>query len=412
MIRKTQLLPLLIILIAICFFKPIVFPKFMFLNGAYLLIFVFVIMFLMNSGKYKFKDMPYRKLFVWYAFFIFCNVLSCWYFREQSFWLSLKCWAPFLMVFVMPSFKSWKLGNEKWEKVLLILFCMYMFCNYLQYIFIDTQLFYLMKEFERMEEEKRAVVFGEGILSLGALMCLNRFLLHKNKKYCLLYFIAVFLLFLHGFRMTILAFSIVSFLLIYKVVGISRKLILIIVSLLIISAGAFQLPIVQDKITEMENRNKSSSKLLDENYARGRSWYYFTNMHFKNNVERFLGSGQTVIYSKGTQNEKIIAYPSKYSKERCELVYYSYIWSIDWGLIGLSWDAGIPFTLVFVGILFAMFKQKLKVEHLYINCWSLMLLLIGITGAMSYVENIFIYYAVLLTIIERDISDNKLVIVK
>lgn len=404
---KLHLLPFLTVLASVCFFKPFVFPTFLFLSGSSLILFIIIMMFGMNRSGYRLGDMPYKNLFILYAIFLIINTFSCHYFREQSVWLSFKCIAPFFLVFIMPTFKSWKLSNESWEKILLTLFAIYIICNYLQYIFIDTQLFYLMKEFERMETEKRAVLFGEGILSLGALMCLNRYLLNKQKKYLIVYIAAFFLIFLHGFRMVLLGFGIASLCQTYAIIKFSRKWFAYLGIALITTVVLYQMPAVQEKIKEIETRSESSS-ITDENYARYKSWYYFNNAYFKNDVERFLGSGQTIIYSKGRQqNESGLSYLSKYSKERSELVYHYYIWSVDWGLIGLSWDCGIPFTIVFILILFSMFRQKVRTEHRYINFWALMLMLIGVTGALSYTENIFIYYAVLLTIIDRDITDRK-----
>lgn len=404
--KRIPLFPFIVVWASVCFFKPFIMPKSMFLSATPLVIFILFMMFCMNNTRYKIADMPYKNLFILYALFLLINTVSCWYFREQSVWLSLKCLAPFFMVFIMPTFKSWKLSNENWERVLLALFIIYMICNYLQYIFINTQFFYLTKEFERMEIEKRPVLYGEGILSLGALICLNRLLLSKKRVYAFLYVASCLLLFLQGFRMMLLGFMVVSICLTYSILKFSRTWIIYIVVGGIFIASLSQLPVVREKLDEITTRSQTAT-LDNEDYARYRSWTYFNNIHFKNNVERILGSGQTIIYSKGSQQDKKPVFLSKYSKERSELVYYYYIWSVDWGLIGLSWECGIPFTIVFILILIAMFRQKLNKKHRYINYWTLMLLLVGITKPISYIENVFAYYAVLLTIISQDININK-----
>lgn len=392
-------IPLLIVLFIMAFYRPVFYVDI--LSGLKLLAFSILVNMIFIRKIYSLSAMPFKKLFILYFLFIVLNIISCWIFREQSFWVSIKCYAPFFLVYLTPAFYSMNLTTEKWEKVLSYLWLIYIICNYLQYIFIDIQLFNLMKEFFRMKEEMRAVVFGEAILYLGGLMCLNRFLLHKKKIYMIGYLLTCVLIFLHGFRMSILGFSIVSILLITKIVGLRRTILISSIVAIFSFTFIIQIPIVQDKISEITERNQNDN-LNNEDYARLKTWNYFNNNHFKNPIERVLGSGQTLVFAREAIKTKTPNYESKYSKDRCELVYYNYTWSVDWGLIGLSWDSGILFTLCLIVLLYLIYKEKLRNELLYIKYWALYLLIIGVTQATSYSQNIFVFYAIILTIIQTE----------
>ena len=379
------------------FYRPVFYINL--LTGSYLLLFMIFVNLCFTGRIYSLENMPFRKLFVAYIIFIVANIISCWYFREQSMWISIKCYVPFLLIYLVPAFYQMNLDTKQWEKVIIYLWMIYLIFNFIQYIFIDTQLFHLMKEFSRMKDEMRAVVFGEGILYLGGLLCLNKYFTNKDKKFIIGYILSFLLIFLHGFRMSILGFSIVSVLLLYKLIGISRIILISsivgVISLFLIT----KIPIVNNKINEIAVRSQNDN-FMNEDYVRFRTFDYFHNNHFKHPIERILGSGQTYLMPKENIKYDKIQYQSKYSKQRCDLIYHYYAWSVDWGLIGLTWDSGIPFTICLIIILLSIFKTKLNRELLYINYWALFLLIIGITQPMSYAQNIFIYYAIILTIIQ------------
>ena len=110
----------------------------------------------------------------------------------------------------------------------------------------------------------------------------------------------------------------------------------------------------------------------------------------------FLGAGQPIF---DYNNPKATNY-SKYSTYRSELANTYHFYPVDLGLIGLSWEAGIPFTcfLVFIMLFFAF--KKVDKQYYYLGLWEIMLVVIGTTHPLCYYHNNLIYTAMVFTMID------------
>lgn len=165
---------------------------------------------------------------------------------------------------------------------------------------------------------------------------------------------------------------------------------------IIISCGAigylYQTSFGQDKINQMINRNQKDN-FDNGDYVRVLLVDYYYSDHFKNYLEMFLGSGMPQI----TLNPSTTK--SQYSKECSENAILYHYYPVDMGLIGLSWNAGIPFTVSFIILMLSVIRMKIPKEYYYLCFWEIYIVLVGTTNELSYYHSNVIYQSIALTII-------------
>lgn len=350
----------------------------------------------------EYQRMMYKRLFKLYVFFIVLNFFTCYFYRGQSIFVSYNAWFPMLFFFLYPFFKCFKMSARDWEKVLFILFVIILLCYSLQYIFIHIQLFILDTTFERLDAETRVRIFSDAILILGAFFSLNKFLCGQ-KKYIVFYIWASLIIFLQNFRMIMLMYSVVSVYMYIKVVGFNRKMWIAIPFVILLLFFFSKQTFVQEKMEELEYRSQSQS-LDNSDYVRVLCFDHYMNYHFKSNWERFWGSGRT---SNITVPSMLKDAPSNYSKYISEIGLLYHWYAYDWGLIGLSWEAGIPFMLVFIWLIISIIRAKVEKSYLYIGLWEFYLLLIGVTNEQIFYHNNIVYQALVLVILDKVRIDKK-----
>lgn len=399
-IDKIIIKPILVILFLVSFFHLEILPWRVWERNYRMLFIIPILAIFLCKGRYTFRSFTERKFIFWYFFFIVLNCITCLIFREQSIFVSLLGWKSFFLILFIPTFISWKLTIKQWENVLESIFVIILFCYIIQYIFLDVEIFRLDKVRDFLEVETRVRIFSDGILFLGSLYSLNKFFTTKLKfKYSVLYIISIFIIFMQGFRMLILGMIICSILLYFRINGFSKKIFIALFSLFILSSIALELPIVQNKINEITNRNENSN-FENDSYVRVLLIDYFYNEHFKNNLELILGSGMTKLAVAESKTE--ISQPlSKYARYRSQLAAYNHFYPVDVGLIGLSWEAGIPFTITFILLLLSMAKKKVEKDYFYLGFFELFGVIVGGTHAMCYWHSNIIYHALVFVIIYK-----------
>lgn len=399
-IDKIILKPILVILFLVSFFHLEILPWRVWERNYRMLFIIPILAIFLCKGRYRFSNFTEHKFIFWYFFFIVLNCITCLIFREQSIFVSLLGWKSFFLILFIPTFMSWKLTIKQWEKVLESVFVIILFCYIIQYIFLDVEIFRLDKVRDFLEVETRVRIFSDGILFLGSLYSLNKFFTTKLKfKYSILYIASIFIIFMQGFRMLILGMIICSILLYFRINGFSKKIFIALFSLFILSSIAIELPIVQNKIDEIINRNENSN-FENDDYVRVLLIDYFYNDHFKNNLELFLGSGMTKLAVDESKTE--ISQPlSKYARYRSQLAAYNHFYPADVGLIGLSWEAGIPFTITFILLLISMARKKVDKDYFYLGLFEFFCIIVGGTHAMCYWHNNIIYHVLVFVIIYK-----------
>lgn len=396
----TLVKPLLVILVAVCFYK-VSFINWWYYSDDYKYLLVILSMIILSYKKINSKCLAFMKYFKWIFGLILINCVTCFFFRQQSIFVSLWGWQSFFLLLFYPVFKSWRLSLDNWEKLLRILISIILFAYIYQNLFIESTLFQNEKSIA-IFGETRVKLFSDGILSIGILYYLNKYLVYKKKVYIVLFIVGLLMLFLQGYRSLAFSMLLSSFILFFLLYGFNAKRVILCILVLLPFSFVADIPIIRDKIDEMTNRTQSD--ILDgDNLVRMNDLYYFYNDHFENGYELFLGSGMTplAIYrDKDTGKVETRKAPSQYSQHMSDMASVEHVFFVDLGLIGLSLSAGIPFTIVFIILLIQMIKTKVPKEYLYLRIYPLYILIPGLTSAISYKHSNLIYLVVLLIMLE------------
>ena len=289
---------------------------------------------------------------------------------------------------------------KDWEKILFILFLIVVAVDAIMVIFPESLLFEMTSGNEKFEDEHRVRIYGDGALVLGNLLCFNKAFTDKNKlKYWSLFIISALLIFLQGYRMVIATCLVVYFYCMMKLkvlkiqYGIIGILLIYVLSLL---------PIVQERVDEIIERNETSTYNNDD-YVRVLVFAYYYTDYFKSNYELFFGSGmvQRIVKKSSTEMGDDSEYKSKYSKDVSYMSYKYHFYPVDWGMIGLSWEAGIPVVLALLTLIIFIFIKKTPKYYCYISSWFLFLLLSCLSKAILYIHHNLIFFAMGLVMFEK-----------
>lgn len=355
--------------------------------------------FMLSKGKWWKMNFLAGKLFVLYISFAMLNIFTCYFYRGQSIDVSLAAWASLLLVFYYIPFRSWKFDICVWEKVVEYMYLFLLVLYALKYIFMDWQFIQLDTVEDYLQKENRVRIYSDAFLELGYLYCLNKFLMLKKPKYLFFSILGFFFIFMQGFRALVLMGIVVSAIMIMRVYKNSLGyMIITAISIIIVALLAVQIPVVQNKIDELTHRNETQN-FQNEDYIRLFDINYTYSSLFINKTEMVLGAGKTFV-SNLKNSKHAMSYLSDYSKYRTRLATdYSY-YPVDLGFIGLSWEAGIPFTIISILLFIYLLIIKVNKEYYYLGLYGLYMILIGVTHPQGYYYCNSICLAVAYTIIE------------
>ncbi len=332
---------------------------------------------------------------------LFLNAVASWVNRGQSLFLTF-CTADcrnFLSLFFFYYLVKKNYSIKKIEKAMEILFFSYCICFLVEYFILFPLPVFCLLGFSPSEHRFRLV--GQLVNFIGYFMLLNKYLMgEKNKKNiigCILGLLCIFLL---GFRTTIVAVLVVSFVQIFRVKGFSRSLMKILLAFGLVACSFSQFSFSQKIVTNMINRQIGQERAGDD-YIRLREWNYFMEEHFINGWDRFFGSGPENEKSQYGKNM------SKFRSVKKDQVTSVATWW-DWGLIGLSWAMGVPLalSLLLFGLYMTFFKTGKK--YLYISSLYLLLLLTGVSTIEMYRFGAFTFHAVMIYLLCKINEENEL----
>lgn len=401
--RGSILLPVFIILFLTFFYKFSALNYSPYVEGKKYLFCIFVSFLILSKGKIELKGMLFKKRLILYGALIAVNCVTCYLFRHQSIMVSLRAWQAFFLVFLYVAFRHINLSIRSWEKVLYVLYLLILVGYILQNLFIDAIIFDLDISRAKLEIEQRVRIYSDGILFLGTLFCWNKYLVSSRKKFLLLFVLGLLMIFLQGYRILVASLGFVLIVLYFRVKKISLKSLFIFLSVtLSFGIAALSVPMVQDKIVEMQDRAEREEMSGDSD-VRTRDLLYVYSSHFIDEKELITGSGMPLLSFEVIEatGEKIARKgESEYSGYMSELAADMHFYTVDLGLLGLSWVAGIPFAILFIALLISMARVKVSPEYYYIGMYSIMVVLCGFTNALSYKHGNVIYLALLMMILE------------
>lgn len=403
--------PLLVILVIVQFFRlDFIYDYLNFIYSGYRVIWLFVILFILSYNKKRdpiFNRLMFPKLLIGYFILILINCISCLYFRQQPLSISMLAWAPFFPLIFYPCFKSWNLHVATWEKTLFYLFLIILLGYTLQNIFSQYQLFQLDITWDKFIRTGRVRIKSDGILYLGLLFCWNKYLCYNKNKYLILALLAFLMVFLQGYRILIVTVIIVCVLLYHKINGLKRKTLILLIIVPMVADVALRFDFINEKFEEMIERNEDQT-FENEDYVRVLDLEYFYNDHFLNNAEFILGSGMPVL-AVDLENKEVkkTKLSSIYSQYMSQLGAYFHMFTVDLGIVGLSWIAGIPFTLLLVFLLISIYRKDIGKEYLYLGGYCLLSLLCGFTNGLLYKGYDMVYIALILVILDLILIKQK-----
>lgn len=178
---------------------------------------------------------------------------------------------------------------------------------------------------------------------------LSDFLRFKKIKSLILFSLGILPIILMGFRtLTILTLLECLGIIVASSTSIKKSLGWVILTGIFLGAST-QIPIVQDKIQEMQERQEAGDTFQNQDYIRYIEYDFYNNM-FSNIDDKLLGGGP-IVYDNKTQ----------YSKNM-KAAEDDFIFWADLGLVGLSFIIGIPAIIALLVIMISLIKKCKSLE--------------------------------------------------
>lgn len=403
----------LLILFLICFFDFEYLPATLSLKPDWKLFCVLVVILVLGIGLYKHYVTSFSKrlnyLLALLFVFAIINCISCYYYRQQSLWITFIHWSPIFLLYLYYPFSALNFSVKSWERILFSIFVLIVIVEIVQNVFSELHLFRMTSGNEKFDMEFRVRVYCDSLLYIGSLFCLNKALvMHDDKwKYWILYIISITLILLCGFRMLIFSNLLSSLIMLFRIKRMSVKTIIIISALFVSIFGVLQTSTVRDRMVEIEERMETAN-FDNDDYVRLLTLNYYLHDYFKSPIEMFWGSGlvQRMFKTEAYDVLRNDKYESNYSRNVSETSVRYHFYPVDWGLLGFSWEGGIPATILLILITIMLIFSKVDIEYLYLSSWGIMVILSSLTNPLLYYHHSLIYTTVLLVIC------NKLYIIK
>jgi len=400
---------ILFVLFLVCFFDFSYLPSFLSVKSDWSLFFVLLLIYFIGYDKSSESDnTKFRRrlkyLFTGLFIFAIANCLSCYIYRQQAVWITFFHWSPIFLLFLFYPLSSLKYSVESWEKVLFSVFVLEVVAEVIQNLFPDLLLFNMTSSNEKFEEELRVRLYANAILYIGNLFCLNKALVQREHRmrFLLLYIISFVLMLLGGYRIVIAANLVSSTIMFFRLKSVFgfKSFVVLLMVLFSFALVLSKTSIVQERIAEIIERSETQN-FDNEDYARIITLNHYLFDYFKSPTERLFGSGMVFRSIKPEGMKGIVRPESKYAAYVTSLSESFHIFPIDWGLLGLSWEAGIPATLILIFIAIMMIFFKTDDMYLYISSWGVFVLLFSLTNGRYYSHHNLIYTAILLVICDK-----------
>ena len=405
----SRLRVLLLLLFIVEFFRFLLLPSFLRnLTNLRLICLIFLLFssWLLENKKpvvFSWYKRKFDFAMIFLAISVVINCVSCLYFRKQSIFETLVNWAPILLLYLYYPLSCINLKVKDWEKILFYLFLINLFLHIgLSLINKPYLLFGLDVSDQRYDNDGRLRLFSDGILFLGSIFTLNKCLISKNRRihYLVLYLLSLLAILLMGFRTAIFAIVLVSLFVLFinKSLTIRSAAVILLASTLL--AGIFyKSNTVQKRISEITERNRNAN-FENDDYVRVLIFNFYYTEYFKSKYEMIFGSGMVRrVYDNNEITKTFNAkYPSDYSRQ---VSFYSdnyHFFPVDLGLIGLSWEAGIPAVVVLYFFCLILLLSPQKNDYNYIRGWGLFLILTSYTLPFYYYHHNLIYMVIVFVI--------------
>lgn len=338
-------------------------------------LYIFCLPFLFLSIPLYDKKQLYGKLLILLSVFLFINEVGCKWNRGQDITVAYSGteMKNFMMLNVYFILLHLKCSIKSIEKFLLYFSIFFCIVYIVQYLIYPSVIIRGLENAEYMTEDGviRIRLFGQVLSPLAIFMGINKYLLNKRYIYVLQAILGAAVILMLGFRTQIAVLVLCLLFGVYRIYGFSGKTIRILsLGVVILLVAFIYVPFVYDAVMVMIERNNNDQSFSNSDYIRILNFNYFTTNFWNNNWEMIMGAGlpgDVGYYGNFIDNLKT----------------QGFIFA-DWGLIGLSWVAGIPVALLLIVILLKGIILKLPNSAVYLSMTFLFLILGSILSREVY----------------------------
>lgn len=342
----------------------------------------------------KHKKLVFKKYIIFLGIALLANVIASYINRGQAPYWSLR--TAYMTNFLPLLFYCYLANNktqiESIENIIGSLYIIFCICYITQYAILPHIIF---TPLNFTESETRFRMYGQTIVILGYFFSLNKYILTRRNLYLLYCFLGVCIFIMLGFRSMLLSLLICTVFMFYRTTKITFKSLL---SFLLLSTififTLYQFDFTKNTIEAIINRSQEQN-FQNEDYIRIQEFEYFTQEHFINISDFIFGSG---FPSEQSAYGKYMLRLQQYNQ------YGEYVASVgawfDWGLLGLSWVAGIPTVVILLIISAKAIFKKTDKQYYYFSFFYLFLILSSITTIEFYRGGAFVFHAIALYGIE------------
>lgn len=288
------------------------------------------------------KKDKFEKTIICYCFFVFLSCLYSWIFNEQPIISAIEAsyhYFGVLFYFVVKLFSPSKNESFKFLRRIMIITAI---CYVIQWIVYPVVIFEgSVNEFDINENTFRMRFYCSFLFYLMVLYGINKYAVRHRLIYITYSLVGLLPVFIMGFR-SLIAMLLVSILM--TIIATTKRNAFSYLKYIIVGAimlyAILQVPIVQEKVDEMMERQESEQTFGNEDYIRNLALVYYTS-EFSENLPMWLfGGGHPQI---GTEDSPRNHYQRIFANGFSLQMYWN-----DLGLIGLSCLIGIISVLILV----------------------------------------------------------------
>lgn len=316
----------LLILFLISFFGIAIFN----IPGFHYVTSTFILWVAYKYRKEKFVYKPY--IYLYFVGFVFSCIYSQLY-NDQPFWLTMSFCNGYVGLLFSLFLIHKNLSSKDLIDIVIFIAIVYTILYIVQWIVYPFCIVSSATLLNADSDTYRLRIPGSISAFVLFYYGINKFLLKDKFRgivYCCFGFIPIIIM---GFR-TLTAITIVSaFMMIAAVTKKIKKTIFYFILFCGFSLMASNIPIVSEKIEEMQERQEHESEAGKDNNIRLIAYYFLSEQYFVKPGEKIFGAGIPTL-------------ETEYTKSLNSLVENYHIYWNDIGLVGLSFLIGIPTVLM------------------------------------------------------------------
>ena len=392
-----------IILLLISFWRLSLFEEFAGKYVPYLGIAMFAFFYYKTLKQKNF----YHKYISLYLLGVFASCVYCRIFHDQGIFPTLIASYSCLGLagyFIYSKFKLSYFDTIVILKNISILFCL---CYIVQWLIYPISIFATANdEFNITEDVFRMRLPGSICCYILFFMGLNNYLTKKRNKDLLLLILGATPIIIQGFR-SLIFFTIVGAIYMIFVVkkNMTGKISYLIIGLLLLGVST-NIPILQQKIEEMSERQERGDTFSNKDYVRNIALVYYWEVVHDQPLEHIFGGG----YPRGVKYSRTEQYQAKTAYAEAHMVANSMgLWWIDLGLIGLSFIIGIPTVIILCILVVYCFQKSHSPDICFLRCTLIVVFLGSIVTSMEIYRsgNLIILALLFYSSYARSLIDNN-----